>query len=242
MTFARRFRYYLIGVGIGFILVFFIFRGKGFSWLPGNRVLISLQESILYTTPYQDCLMNCYSITKQEVFDLLENGNVNFKKSNTREEFKEYLLENDRFSISFIRLNDTVARLNQVQGSIRKDCDCPESISQTMLQFTQPDERIFVRLNRLEFEYTKRASCQLSCMGISSIEAKVLFDKGKVEHKLSLPRRNPNALFCILFELPSERVAFMVEEGKEKSRVLQVFNVREIPNQGTVLDNNCACD
>jgi hypothetical protein len=242
MTFARRFRYYLIGVGIGFILVFFIFRGKGFSWLPGNRVLISLQESTLFTTPYQDCLMNCYSISKQEVFDLLENGNVNFKKSNTREELKEYLLENDRFSVSFIRLNDTIARLNQIQGSIGKDCDCPESLSQATLQFTQPDERIFARLSRLEFEYTKRATCQLECMGANSVGAEVLFDKGKVEHKLSLPRRNPNALFCILLDSPSGKIAFMVEEGKEKSRVLQVLNAREIPEQGMVLDNNCVCD
>jgi hypothetical protein len=242
MTFARRFRYYLIGVGIGFILVFFIFRGKGFSWLPGNRVLIALQESNLFTTPYQDCLMNCYSISKLEVFGLLENGNVNFKKSNTREELKEYLLENDRFSISFIRLNDTVAQLNQVQGSIRKDCDCSESLNAGLAQFTQPDERIFARLNRLQFEYTKRASCQLECMNIPAVEADVLFDKGKVEHKLSLPRRNPNALFCVLLDSPSGKVAFMVEEGKEKSRVLQVLNAREIPEQGMVLDNNCACD
>lgn len=242
MTFARRFRYYLIGVSLGFLIVFFIFRGKGFSWLPGNRVLIALQESTLYTTPLQDCLLDCYGISKNDVFDLIDSGTVNFKKSNPKGEQKEYLVESDKYSISFIQLNDTAARLNQVTGLFEKDCDCPVSQAQEQVIFTQPDQRIFDRLSALKFEYTKQARCQFECLALPTTTLDNLVGQGKIEHKLSLPRRSPNPLFCVVLQSINGEVAFMVEQGKEKARVLQVLRVRRLPEQGTVLENACACE
>ena len=46
-TFLRRLFYYLIGVGIGLIFVFFVFGNRGCSWLPQNKVKETINHKIL---------------------------------------------------------------------------------------------------------------------------------------------------------------------------------------------------
>jgi len=46
-TFLRRLKYYGIGFGIGLLFVFFIFKQKGCSWTPGNRVKEAVLNRII---------------------------------------------------------------------------------------------------------------------------------------------------------------------------------------------------
>ena len=46
-TFLRRLVYYLIGFGIGLIMVIFFFQNRGCSWLPENKVKETILRKII---------------------------------------------------------------------------------------------------------------------------------------------------------------------------------------------------
>ncbi|MFM7662004.1 MAG: hypothetical protein ACKO6A_05010 [Bacteroidota bacterium] len=96
-TFFRRLFYYLIGVGIGLIFVFFIFKNKGCSWLPQNKVKETITHKII--------LNGSKKISATNIKKILEKSTVNFDKSNKKTPFKTYFFEStgtkDGFCVSF---------------------------------------------------------------------------------------------------------------------------------------------
>jgi hypothetical protein len=84
-TFLRRLFYYLIGVGIGLIFVFFVFGNRGCSWLPQNKVKETITHKILISSSKK--------IPIQNIQKILDDSEVNFEKSNKNTPFKSYLFE-----------------------------------------------------------------------------------------------------------------------------------------------------
>lgn len=96
-TFLRRLFYYLIGVSIGLIFVFFVFGNRGCSWLPQNKVKETIKHKILINASKQ--------ISAKNIQKILEDSEVNFDKSNKNTAFKTYLFESaenkNQFYITF---------------------------------------------------------------------------------------------------------------------------------------------
>ncbi|MFM7667172.1 MAG: hypothetical protein ACKO7D_03185 [Bacteroidota bacterium] len=92
-TFLRRLFYYLIGVGIGLIFVFFVFGNRGCSWLPQNKVKETITHKILVN--------GSKKISANNIKKILEESEVNFDKSNKNTPFKTYLFESTGNSSSF---------------------------------------------------------------------------------------------------------------------------------------------
>ena len=84
-TFLRRLFYYLIGVGIGLIFVFFVFGNRGCSWLPQNKVKETINHKILISASKK--------IPANNIQKIIEESEVNFDKSNKSSSFKTYLFE-----------------------------------------------------------------------------------------------------------------------------------------------------
>ena len=84
-TFLRRLFYYLIGVSIGLIFVFFVFGNRGCSWLPQNKVKETINHKILISASKK--------IPANNIQKILEESEVNFDKSNKSSSFKTYLFE-----------------------------------------------------------------------------------------------------------------------------------------------------
>jgi hypothetical protein len=84
-TFLRRLFYYLIGVGIGLIFVFFVFGNRGCSWLPQNKVKETINHKILISASK--------NIPNNSLRKILEESEVNFDKSNKKSSFKTYYFE-----------------------------------------------------------------------------------------------------------------------------------------------------
>jgi hypothetical protein len=84
-TFLRRLFYYLIGVGIGLLFVFFVFGNRGCSWLPQNKVKETINHKILISTSKK--------VSSKNFKQTFEVSAVNFEKSNKNTDFKTYLFE-----------------------------------------------------------------------------------------------------------------------------------------------------
>lgn len=84
MKLKHRIAYYIFGLTLGFFLVAFIFnkRGQDFCYLPNCRVLKDFQaKGLTISKEAQDKLDEKW-VTMEDVKNSLENGNVDFSKSN----------------------------------------------------------------------------------------------------------------------------------------------------------------
>ncbi len=98
MKFAHRLAYYLGGFAIGLILLFFFLGGKKAScdYSPDARVLknIRIKKRIFSSDALTD--MNLHDIDTADISALLQNGDVDFSKSNTKQKpCKAYYIEGE---------------------------------------------------------------------------------------------------------------------------------------------------
>lgn len=136
MTWGRRIRLYLVGFGLGLIIVWIMFYKNGnrdlSSWFPSNRVLrfISFSKKINADSILL-CRLKCEGISLDDIRKASTSGNVHFDKSETHKEpaheydvtmtvkgkaLEIYLAENTDDSTSTI--------IHVYPESIGAKCDC----------------------------------------------------------------------------------------------------------------------
>lgn len=130
MTFWRRFRLYLIGFGLGLVLVFVFFGSRDLmSWTPEGRVLLAIDSSEQIFSERALCQMKCLGIEKSNFVKIQEEANVNFTDSDTRKKpcpiyhLKSFFREKEYQFIWKVCENDEEVELL----SIRQEdvvCDC----------------------------------------------------------------------------------------------------------------------
>ena len=88
MNFLNRLKFYLLGFILGLFLVYGIFKDRNWDWLPENKVKKFLLENPLkiFYNKKQDLLSDQLS---KKIFDIIVNGDVNFSKSETKQELKK---------------------------------------------------------------------------------------------------------------------------------------------------------
>ena len=92
-SFFRRLKYYGIGFGIGLFFVFFFFQNRGCSWLPANRVKNSFLDRVIVLPDAEAKKLKANQLDKQDVIEVLNDGEVVFDKSKKEGDTKVYLLE-----------------------------------------------------------------------------------------------------------------------------------------------------
>lgn len=92
--FIKRLFLYLIGFFFGCIIVYFLlFRNKDRSFFPSDIVIDTLKSKELLIEQKTACLLACYQVSKENLKDLMEDGDVNFSESSPRQEPKKYVVE-----------------------------------------------------------------------------------------------------------------------------------------------------
>lgn len=86
--FINRLKFYLIGFGIGCVMVWAIFysgEDARSSWLPEGRVLEFIENTTLETNQKTACLLSCYNLSIAN-FDatFFKKATVNFSESATK--------------------------------------------------------------------------------------------------------------------------------------------------------------
>ena len=150
MNFLNRLKFYLLGFILGLFLVYGIFKERNWDWLPENKVKKFLLENPLkiFYNKKQDLLSDQLS---KKIFDIIVNGDVNFSKSETKQDLKIYLIEYKQntaiFNISF---KDTLCRILSLDSNYFKK----ESNSKDSTIFLD-QMNLFLRFDKLEKKYSK---------------------------------------------------------------------------------------
>ena len=110
MKFLGRLKFFGVGLSMGVLVVFIMFGTRGCDWTPTNRVKSTIQTMRLAIGENNQCVMSCNNIDNEIIYDLIYNGKVNFKESQTEIEPKNYILYNDDYKIGFdLSTKDSIA-------------------------------------------------------------------------------------------------------------------------------------
>lgn len=131
MTLFQRFKRYLLGFGLGIILVLFFFGNRGDSikgWLPNERVMKRLRETQLQLPDSLKCRLKCANLDSTSVKNLFEDGNVRFRRSETKQEPKIYRVDFEQHSspvqLTFSCDDSTSTLIGIVGVNVALRCNC----------------------------------------------------------------------------------------------------------------------
>lgn len=222
MKLGRRVRVYLIGVGLGLIASFIIFNNRGCEWMPGNRVMMLIEESLIQVSDFKACQMECYGITKNDVFNLIQNGEVSFSESQTSGDVKDYIVSDDEHKMTFqINMIDSVASITRFHG-FEQECGCAGRSETAFEVLYKPNDMVLQQLVENGFEVTRRNECQFECFDIDSTYARSVLDDGLVRNELSFPHAKPNPTYLIQkIRNVSDTLLFKVEKGSS-TRIIDI--------------------
>ena len=122
MNFLNRLKFYLIGLGLGLLLIYSLFKDREWDWLPENKVKKFILETPLKINLKKDQTAILTDQFSKKIFDLIINGNVNFSESKTKFTNKKYVIEYKNSSALFnISFEDTLCRIISIDNMIFKD-------------------------------------------------------------------------------------------------------------------------
>jgi len=85
MTFAKRLRLFLMGVGFGFLILFIFFRDRELgSWTPESRILTAIDSSVVEISDRANCQLSCLGLNEDSWKQIQSAATVNLSESNTR--------------------------------------------------------------------------------------------------------------------------------------------------------------
>ena len=130
MTFWKRLRTYLVGVGLGLLIVYIIFGDRDLTaWTPQGRVLTTIDSSSQSYSDLALCQMQCLHISDSILFQIQDEANVDFSESDTRKkpcpEYKLYsAFESNNYVLRWKVCEDQeeVELLSIV--SLERECPC----------------------------------------------------------------------------------------------------------------------
>jgi len=130
MTFWRRLRTYLIGVGLGLLIVYLIFGDRELnSWTPQKRILTAIDSSDVTISERAICQLTCLKMNKADWEKVQHNASVNFSESSTKKKpCPVYKLESNYLDNDFVLMWKVCEKDEKVDllsiTKIGTDCAC----------------------------------------------------------------------------------------------------------------------
>jgi hypothetical protein len=131
MTLFQRIKYYIIGVMLGSVLVYFMLirnRDRNLSaWLPEKRVVQQIQDNPLLLTDLSACKAECLGLDEYKILEMLKESSVKFGRSEVNADpCPIYLLEyfkNEKLTTLTV---ETCKQESIVRDIIseEKECNC----------------------------------------------------------------------------------------------------------------------
>jgi hypothetical protein len=239
MKLKKRIVYYLIGFGIGLILTILIFQGRGCEWTPGNRVKSSIQNSKILISPLEKCRIACLSLADAQVFELVNNGSVDFGKSVTKETTSSFVIEGTQKEITYLKyhmyLEDVTLEFwfsktdsLSIIHTVNTDCSCDSLADNELDLFYMPGDLVLSTLKQQELWINKEMECQLSCFNLDESIFDEVLTHGEVLLKESFPYRKPNPIYFIKYNKNGIDWVFWIEKGAAKTRMVHMADMTNI--------------
>lgn len=129
MGFWRRFRTYLVGVGLGLLLVYVFFGDRDFySWTPEGRVLLAIDSSEVTISALAKCQLSCLQIDQDSLQRLMDNATVDFSESETSKKpcpiYKIKHIGNEGVLNLEWEVCENKEKVKLMIVGSAKDCDC----------------------------------------------------------------------------------------------------------------------
>lgn len=129
MSFWRRFRTYLVGVGLGLVLVYVFFGDRDFySWTPEGRVLLAIDSSEVSISKIAECQLACLKIDSDSLQRLMDESTVDFSESETDKKPCPVYKIKHISDIGVLNLMwevcESKERVKLLSLNSLKDCDC----------------------------------------------------------------------------------------------------------------------
>jgi len=125
MNFKQRLSRYLLGLGIGCLIVFMMFPNHDWlGWTPGKTVMKQIREVNFHISDVALCQMDCIGINKDQIQLARNEGHINFDKSDVKGSPLVYNLEYGNLTMN-IQLETDKATLKEVSAPAN-ECNCHE--------------------------------------------------------------------------------------------------------------------
>tara|TARA_B110000046_G_scaffold25332_1_gene24744 strand:- start:4920 stop:5312 length:393 start_codon:yes stop_codon:yes gene_type:complete len=130
MTFWRRFRTYLIGVGLGLLIVYIIFGDRELNtWTPEKRIMTTIDSSAVSISVRAECQLKYLGLEDKKWVEIQQGSDINFSESNTQKKpCPTYRLEykSDKGEYTMIwEVCENEERVEMLSVSQKgKACDC----------------------------------------------------------------------------------------------------------------------
>ncbi len=215
MKFIHRLKYFLVGFGLGLLLVFFFFKDRGWDWLPGNRITTFILTNPVNIDENLFSSLQENSISTDFIYEIIENGSVLFSESNTKEKIKNYKIELDSFKItalvSFKDSSTTLINFNNLNNITNK--------STVILPFHPSDSLFFSKILEKEIKASKLFLCQLREIDMHFDSITTHLHKSKLLREFSRPFKKPNPIYYSTIQFNNKRMLIHIEEGSKKIRL-----------------------
>lgn len=86
---------------MGLIFVIFFFRNRGCTWLPENRVKNTILDRLIVVSDETQAVLDQKKISHKDLVEVLNDGEVYFKKSDKNNDDKVYYIEKDGINYLF---------------------------------------------------------------------------------------------------------------------------------------------
>ena len=220
MNFLNRLKFYLLGFILGLFLVYGIFKERNWDWLPENKVKKFLLENPLkiFYNKKQDLLSDQLS---KKIFDIIINGDVNFSKSETKQELKIYLIEYKQntaiFNISF---KDTLCRILSLDSNYFKK----ESNSKDSTIFLD-QMNLFLRFDKLEKKYSKSFIKKLENYPLNEEDFSNNLKSFEPNWAQSDPYKKSNPQYLGTIIIQDSAYFLILETGNQKLRFKDFYKI-----------------
>lgn len=220
MNFLNRLKFYLLGFILGLFLVYGIFKERNWDWLPENKVKKFLLENPLkiFYNKKQDLLSDQLS---KKIFDIIINGDVNFSKSETKQELKIYLIEYKQntaiFNISF---KDTLCRILSLDSNYFKK----ESNSKDSTIFLD-QMNLFLRFDKLEKKYSKSFIKKLENYPLNEEDFSKNLKSFEPNWAQSDPYKKSNPQYLGTIIIHDSAYFLILETGNQKLRFKDFYKI-----------------
>lgn len=129
MNFLKRLKFYLIGVGIGILMVMSIFKDRSFtSWTPKNQIKAAISNKPIDYNDWLDCKLNCLNIDTIMLKNKILEGKINYNESDVEDQNnRTYIIELEDEGINKVSIyisRDTL-KFKEIDVSYL-DCDCDD--------------------------------------------------------------------------------------------------------------------
>jgi hypothetical protein len=225
--FWNRFKFYVVGLAIGSVFVYFLFGNRGCAWLPENRVKNMIGEKEILVSDSTLAAMDCNNISNVDIYNLLKNdGDVEFSKSQTRTTPKVYYLtsENEQgfYAAEFAideELNKSI--LLRIHTDNQKNCWDLESKNELHI-LPLPKKDVLQIITGQEFRILSKGKCQMKALNISEQEVLEFHENASIDIQKSQPRLSPNPIYVLNGTIRGNRYTISYIIGENRTRISDI--------------------